>query len=105
MAGQIALWPRRTIIYCNSGPVRLKEREGEVVWCTLALICLPFHPTYHRQWWMVSGRMGTGGDIPATVRCRYDFGFIRFFCHLTTDSHCVSTYGFGALLKNTMARH
>lgn len=43
-AGQIALWPRRAIIYCNSGPVRLKEREGEVAWRALALICLSPHP-------------------------------------------------------------
>lgn len=40
VAGQMVLWPGRTIIYCNSGPVRLKEREGEVAWRALTLICL-----------------------------------------------------------------
>lgn len=53
-------------------PVRLKEREGEVAWRTLAFICLPPTPTYHRQWlagwWLLSGRMGTGGDITVSVR-------------------------------------
>lgn len=41
MAGQMTWWPRRAIIYCNSGPVRLKEREGEVAWRALPLIRLP----------------------------------------------------------------
>lgn len=44
VAGQMVLWPGRTIIYCNSGPVRLKEREGEVAWRALTLICLSPHP-------------------------------------------------------------
>lgn len=47
--GQITLWPSRTIIYCNSDCVKLKEREGEVVWSILALINLSLHPTYQRQ--------------------------------------------------------
>lgn len=60
-AGQIALWPRRAIIYCNSGPVRLKEREGEVAWCALALICLSRQPHLSQTiagWlagWLVAG--------------------------------------------------
>lgn len=54
VAGQMVLWPGRTIIYCNSGPVRLKEREGEVAWRALTLICLSpptpsSTPTHHRQ--------------------------------------------------------
>lgn len=40
MAGQMASWPRRAIIYRNSGAVRLKEREGEVAWRPLPLIRL-----------------------------------------------------------------
>lgn len=52
MAGQIASWPRRAIIYCNSGPVRLKEREGEVAWRALPLIRLlpPTPPITHNGW-------------------------------------------------------
>lgn len=65
-AGQMALWPRRAIIYCNSGPVRLKEREGEAAWRALMLIRLPpLTPPITDNGWLagcllVRGRMGTG---------------------------------------------
>lgn len=52
MAGQMTWWPRRAIIYRNSGPVRLKEREGEVAWRALPLIRLPLAtpPIMHNGW-------------------------------------------------------
>lgn len=40
VAGQMTWWPSRTIIYCNSAALRLKERESEVAWHTLPLIRL-----------------------------------------------------------------
>lgn len=52
MAGQMAWWPRRAIIYSNSGAVRLKEREGEVAWRVLPLIrLLPATPPIMRNGW------------------------------------------------------
>lgn len=51
MAGQMAWWPRRTIIYRNSAAVRLKEREGEVAWVARPAShpSPPGKPTYHTQ--------------------------------------------------------
>lgn len=55
-AGQMALRPRRAIIYCNSGPVRLKEREGEAAWRALMLICLPpLTPPITDNGWLLTG--------------------------------------------------
>lgn len=72
VAGQMVLWPGRTIIYCNSGPVRLKEREGEVAWRALILICLPPTPPLPLPppiidnscavWWLVRGEDGCWGE-------------------------------------------
>lgn len=66
MAGQMTWWPRRAIIYRNSGPVRLKEREGEVAWRALPLIRLPLAtpPIMHngRLWAVSRGRRGSRGD-------------------------------------------
>lgn len=68
VAGQIALWPRRAIIYCNSGPVRLKEREGEVAWRALALICLspPAPPIIDNGW--LSGDWRVGGWVLEEIK-------------------------------------
>lgn len=52
----MALCPGRTIIYCNSDGVRLKEREGEVMWCIMALVCppAPTPPIKDNSWLIIA---------------------------------------------------